>query len=161
MSDLYRLNVGIVVFNNTGKVLLCARADQKGKSWQFPQGGIEKGEDIVGAARRELFEETGIKDVELVTVMPQTTCYDFPSHVKFGKFKGQEQHWVLFYFTGNDKDINLQINPREIEFKDYKWSSINEAPKLIVEFKKKVYNQVVDCFDSIIKDFLQRKTNGV
>ena len=160
MTKSYRKNVGIVVFNKDGKVLLCARSDQKDECWQFPQGGIEQDEDYQVAALRELYEETGIKSVELVDRIQEPVRYDFPVNFRL-PFNGQEQYWFLFYFRGDDTEINFEINPQEIEFKNYKWDDISEAPKLIVQFKKKVYNKVVDCFEPRIFDFLRGKTNGI
>ena len=66
MTEQFRENVAIIVSNSEGKVLLCARADNPGFEWQFPQGGIDKGESVLEAAYRELSEETGIKEVELI-----------------------------------------------------------------------------------------------
>ncbi len=160
MAKFYRENVGIVVFNKVGKVLLCARSDQEKDCWQFPQGGVENGEDYKMAALRELYEETGIKSVELIAKISEPLRYDFPSNFKL-PFKGQEQYWFLFYFKGDDAEINFEINPREIEFRDYKWDDISEAPKLIVQFKKEVYNKVVDYFEPKICDFLEGKANGI
>lgn len=160
MNKEYRLNAGIVVFNSIGKVLLCDRADQKAASWQFPQGGIEKEESPLNAARRELYEETGIKSVKPVAQMPQPLRYDFPKYFKM-PFRGQEQYWTLFYFSGDEREINLQINTEEIEFRNYKWADIDEAPKLIVDFKKEVYNKVVSYFQPLIVDFLRGKADGI
>ena len=81
-TNAYRKNVGIIVADKDGKVLMCARADQEDLQWQFPQGGIENGEDITAAAKRELYEETGISSVRLVKVMPTTLRYDFPKSAK-------------------------------------------------------------------------------
>ncbi len=148
MTDKYRRNVGIIVAKE-GKVLLCARADQKHMAWQFPQGGIEDGEEIVAAARRELQEETALKDLELIAVMPQALRYDFPSGsawLKASTYKGQEQYWVLFRFAGQDSEIDFCTNPQEIEFKAFEWTDIFEAPKRIIPFKQAVYQQVVDYF---------------
>lgn len=152
MSALYRKNVGIVVFNDKHKVLMCARADKPDLQWQFPQGGIEDGEDIVEAAKRELREETGITSVILVAKLPHTIRYDFPEeiqkkHRELGcYFVGQEQSWVLFYFKGNDNEIDFCTNPQEIEFKAYEWVDIDEAPQRIVKFKKEVYLEVAKDF---------------
>ncbi len=154
MKNLYRKNVGIVVCKD-GKVLLCARADQETYNWQFPQGGIEEGEDIIEAAKRELFEETGIKSLKLVKTMPYSLKYDFPKnnkHHQIAGYKGQDQHWVCFEFLGDDNEINLRINPEEIEFKDFEWADITEAAERIIEFKKEVYLKVVDFFSKYVKE---------
>ena len=154
----YRKNVGIVVFNHNRKVLLCARADKKSNQWQFPQGGIDNEEDIIDAARRELHEETGISSVELVATILEPLRYDFPKQIfknflkKGSPYVGQEQFWVLFYFCGNDEEIDFCTNPQEIEFKAYEWADIEEAPKRIVNFKKEVYQKVVQNFAPYIQD---------
>ena len=154
MSFLYRKNVGIVVFRKDLKVLVCARADKKDFRWQFPQGGIEEQENVVEAAKRELFEETGITSVELVAQLPKPIKYDFPKALfyKNKKFRGQEQRWVLFYFFGDDKEIDFLKNPEEVEFKAFEWIDPDEAPKRIVDFKKNVYLQVIEGFKPIINN---------
>ncbi len=159
--EQYRKNVGIVVFNQAGLVLMCARADKEDMQWQFPQGGIEQDEDIVAAGRRELQEETGITSVELVAELPRPLRYDFPPAIAAAQsrrgydYKGQEQSWVLFYFSGDDSEIDFCTNPQEIEFKAYEWVNIKEAPRRVVDFKKDVYNKVVKAFVPYI-----RKKNG-
>lgn len=146
----YRKNVGIVVFNREQKVLMCARADHADYQWQFPQGGIDEGENVIAAAKRELREETGITSVEPVFRMPQPLRYDFPEKAKkkFAKsgYVGQEQTWILFRFFGTDGEIDFCTNPQEIEFKAYEWTDIEDAPKRIVEFKKEVYSKVAQAF---------------
>jgi len=168
MSGLYRKNVGIVLFNADKKVLVCARADLSEMNWQFPQGGIDNGEDVIKAAFRELREETGITSAELVTVLPKALKYDFPpkvlSHAQnLGRpFIGQEQSWVLLYFTGTNDEIDFKTNPDEIEFKAFEWVDIDEAPKRIVSFKKTVYTEVAKAFKPLIQNFSQgnKKANG-
>ena len=148
MKKLYRRNVGIIVSKGS-KVLLCARADKKDDCWQFPQGGIEKDESIVNAAKRELWEETGIKSIRLVEEMPFSVIYDFPKEYKtpyLEKYAGQEQFWVLFEFLGDDEEIHFDINPNCIEFKKYKWDNIVVAPEEIINFKKDAYKKVVEYF---------------
>lgn len=155
MSDLYRKNVGVVVTNQNGLVLMCARADQKDNQWQFPQGGIENGENIIEAAKRELYEETGITSVNLIAQMPEPLRYDFPKNDKihrFGNYIGQEQAWVLFEFTGRDSEINFYTNPQEIEFKAFEWVDISEAPERIIAFKKQVYQKVAAHFAGYLKE---------
>ena len=162
MNGLYRLNAAAIVFNSQGKVLVFGRNDVENQ-WQFPQGGIEPNETPEVAARRELKEETNIQSVCLVAAIPQPLRYDFPPQVleKFQKLGrtniGQEQYWFLFYFEGLESEINFTTNPDEIEFKAYKWIEIDEAPNLVVEFKKEVYRQVVKFMKPKIAEFLSSK----
>ena len=154
MKKIYRSNVGIVVCKN-GKVLMCARADREEFSWQFPQGGVDDNEDFLKAAKRELFEETGIKSIEVIGRYPKPLRYEFRNgKKKIGnvEYDGQEQTWFLFKFVGDDEEINLNINPNEIEFKDYEWTDIETAPEKIVNFKKNVYKKIVSFFACAVKD---------
>lgn len=161
MAGVYRKNVGIAVFNKDQKVLMCARADKPGFAWQFPQGGIDNGETPLEAAYRELKEETGITSVEFVAQLNKPLRYDFPTEIlenfkKLGRNNiGQEQYWVLFYFYGEDSEIDFATHPEEIEFKAYEWVDISEAPQRIVPFKKDVYQKVAKAFQPYI-----RKKNG-
>ncbi len=150
MSDKYRKNVGVVVYKE-GKVLLCARADKKDFQWQFPQGGIEDGEDFIEAGKRELFEETGIKNIRLIATISEPIRYDFPKKIDFIPFKGQDQYWVLFEFLGDDNEIKFDINPECIEFKAFRWDNIDVAPNEIIYFKKDVYKKVVTTFKPFVE----------
>lgn len=151
MTELYRQNVGIIVCKQ-GKVLLCARADQPDLQWQFPQGGIEPGEDVVTAAKRELREETGITSVRTIRQMRTPLRYRFPPKVHFASYIGQEQHWILFAFDGNDEEIDFATNPQEIEFRAFEWVDIMEAPRRIVAFKRAVYQKVATYFAPYLKE---------
>lgn len=151
MAKNYRKCVGIVVFKDK-KVLLCERKDVAGQ-WQFPQGGIEKGEDFVDAAARELREETSLSSVEKTATISTPLRYDFPESIKKNgtwKFDGQDMQWVLFKLLGNDDEINLQT--KEPEFRNWRWENIDEAPKKIVEFKRNVYLQVVKKFKPFVEE---------
>ena len=107
----YRPNVAMVVINSQKKVLICRRRNTK--TWQFPQGGIDKGEDIKNAMYRELLEEVGLKkeEVEYVGESTETIFYDIPktirSKVLGGKFKGQEQKWFLLKLKKDNQQIKL------------------------------------------------------
>lgn len=163
MEKCYRKNAGIVVFNREGKVFMAARSDHPGLAWQFPQGGIEEGESIPQAAKRELYEETGIRSVTLVNSCADCIRYDFPAEIleKFKKrgrlFCGQEQYWNLFYFDGNEDEINFEINPQEIEFKSYQWVDLWEAPHLVVDWKAEAYRMVAEKFAPLMKEYLDRR----
>jgi len=157
---LYRECASIVLFNNEGKVLLCARSDQKDFEWQFVQGGIEKGETAEEAALRELKEETSVTSAEIILSLSEPLSYDFPPDVvqKFalngGKFVGQNMHWVLAHFKGNDSEINLAT--KTPEFKAYKWADISQAPKSIVFFKRETYLKACALFAPYIDAYIHR-----
>ncbi|MBP5399677.1 MAG: RNA pyrophosphohydrolase [Alphaproteobacteria bacterium] len=149
MSDKYRKCVGIVVYNNDKKVLLCERSDMRGQ-WQFPQGGIEKGESIIDAAYRELWEETSIVSVEKPKIFEKTFRYDFPFEVaKKFVYVGQEICWVFLEFVGKEDEINLVTDGQE--FVAWKWADVNEALEKIVAFKHGVYEQAVEYFKRMVK----------
>lgn len=156
MSDLYRLNAGIVVFNRQRRVLLCKRNDVA-DSWQFPQGGIEYGETVAQAALRELKEETSLQNVILVQSLDKPVRYTFPLPIQEKMKKrgfnniGQDIYWSLVFFGGDDNEINL--NTAEPEFSQYCWSSLDEACNLVIDFKKQVYEQAKTAFEKIIKTY--------
>lgn len=153
----YRENVGIVVFNSKGEVLLGERLNFRG-SWQFPQGGIDEGENPKEAVERELFEEVGINDAEFVYEYPEWLSYDFPPDLDLHplrKYKGQTQKWfLLFWDNGVEK---CDINKDEREFKQLKFAPLEECMDTIVGFKKNVYQKVVAGFAPKIKEYLEKK----
>lgn len=152
MSDSYRRNAGIVVFNKQRQVLLCKRIDVA-ESWQFPQGGIEEGETVADAALRELREETSLINVRLIKSLGTPARYTFPPEIVL-KMKargihniGQDIYWSFAYFDGDDAEINLQTE--EPEFCAYRWDTMQNACALIVEFKKEAYRVAQDAFMQI------------
>ena len=145
-SEGYRPNVAMVVMNSTNKVLICRRKNTR--TWQFPQGGIDNGEDIKKAMYRELSEEVGLSkdDVSLVGESEGTITYDIPktirSKVLGGKFKGQEQKWFLLKLNKDNCEIKLD-NEAFPEFDKYEWVSFWQPLNRIVDFKREAYRKAL------------------
>ena len=145
-NEGYRPNVAMVVINSTNKVLICRRKNTK--TWQFPQGGIDNGEDIKKAMYRELSEEVGLSkdDVSLVGESEGTITYDIPktirSKVLGGKFKGQEQKWFLLKLNKDNCEIKLD-NEAYPEFDKYEWVSFWQPLNRIVDFKREAYRKAL------------------
>ncbi len=156
MEKKYRQNVGLMIVNQLGQVWIGERANAEkfGYKYQMPQGGIDKGETVIEAAFRELWEETGLQShqVELIKESTAWYQYDFfePLQYQDGLYHGQKQKWVLFRFEGNDLDFNLKTNPDEIEFVRFFWAQIDEIVDMVVPFKKEVYQAVVREFKPFI-----------
>ena len=136
-----RTGVGIVVLNNQNKVFVGKRKDNPVDKWQMPQGGVDDGEDYLSAMKRELFEETSIKSIEVLEEIERFFEYELPKNligiIWKGKFRGQKQKWFITKFVGKEKEINLKTkNP---EFIEWKWIIPEELPNVIVDFKKKIY----------------------
>jgi len=139
-----RSGVGIVILNKENKVFVGKRIDNPKNFWQMPQGGVDKGEDFLSAAYRELKEETSIENVELIQEINGTITYELPDHllgiIWKGKFKGQKQKWFLMRYLGNDEDINVKTdNP---EFLDWKWIDLDMITEVVVDFKYHVYKEL-------------------
>ena len=146
-EDGYRLNVGLIIANYQGKLLLCKRKGMN--SWQFPQGGIDYAENPLSAAKRELFEEVGIKpsSTKLVASLDEWLKYDVPKKSRRKrflnkKFKGQKQKWFLFRLIKDDQ-ISFENDP-DNEFDDYKWVSYWYPLRVIISFKENVYFEVLN-----------------
>lgn len=150
MQKQYRKCVGIVVYNHQNKVLMCERIDTD-NAWQFPQGGLNEGENFIEASKRELWEETSIRSVSFISSIDAPMAYDFPKPkvVDDKTFDGQEMCWVLYHFTGAESEINLETPVPE--FKRYGWFDLEEAPDKIVGFKKDVYTKMTERFKDYLK----------
>ena len=151
MNELpYRPAAGIMLVNAEGKVWVGQRLDSSLEAWQMPQGGLDEGEDAEQGALRELEEETGIRPglVEIVARHGEELYYDLPEALVGklwkGRWRGQRQTWFLARFLGSDEDVDIATP--DPEFRAWKWADPAELPAMIVPFKKKLYEQVLEAF---------------
>ena len=139
-----RIGVGIALLNNQNKVFVGKRIDNANNFWQMPQGGVNENETFEIAAKRELEEETGIKNVKLIKEVDNWLVYNLPYNL-LGKiwesnYSGQKQKWFIMKFVGDEKEIN--INTKNPEFLDWKWVNPLELPKIVVDFKISIYKKI-------------------
>lgn len=143
----YRPAVGVMLLNAERKVWVGQRLDSTLEAWQMPQGGLEKGEEPLAGALRELEEETGIATslVEIVARSKTELTYDLPADLVEklwkGQWRGQRQTWFLARFVGTDADVDLQT--KEPEFRAWRWVEPAVLPSIIVPFKSELYEAVL------------------
>ena len=146
----YRPCAGVMLLNRQGKVFVGQRIDTTVEAWQMPQGGIDDGEDAEQAAIRELAEETGVvaDKVALIAAAPGEFFYDLPPElvgkIWNGKWRGQRQRWFLYRFLGEDSDVDIATKHQE--FRAWRWIDPAELPRLIVPFKRALYEEIVAAF---------------
>mgnify|MGYP001344440566 FL=1 len=140
-----RIGVGIIVLNNNNQVFVGKRKDNPINKWQMPQGGVDKGEDFIAAMKRELLEETNIKNVKILKELERMYQYELPKNlvgiIWKGKFRGQKQKWFITRFTGQDNEINLKT--KHPEFIEWKWIEPEKLPEVIVDFKRDLYVELL------------------
>ena len=150
----YRPNVGAVLFNPAGLVLVARRAnfpnaEGPAGGWQLPQGGIDADEDPRSAVLRELAEDIGTDRAELIGEHPDWLFYDLPEHLigvaLHGRWRGQRQRWFALRFTGADSDIRLDADPHP-EFDAWRWAPLADLPELAVDFKRPIYEILARSF---------------
>ena len=139
-----RIGVGIILLNNKNNIFVAKRFDNPRNYWQMPQGGVDKNENFLEAAKRELEEETSIKSVKLIKKLNSWFIYELPQNllgkIWNGKYRGQKQKWFVMKFTGNDNEINIKT--KYPEFLEWKWIKISEISDVAVDFKIDVYKKL-------------------
>ena len=151
-----RSGVGVIILNNENKVFVGKRKDNPVDKWQMPQGGVDDGESLSDAMKRELQEETGIKNVKILKELDYWLEYNLPKDligiIWKGKFRGQKQKWFITRFLGDESEIDL--NTQKPEFIEWKWLKIDDLPNVIVDFKKHVYEKLLIELKRITKQSL-------
>ena len=151
-TENYRPNVAIIILNKEGQILWCKRKD--GNGWQFPQGGLDKGESPLEAVYRETQEEVGLERKDLRIIKETKEWFNYkvpeerlPKYFRFenSKFIGQTQKWFLAEILCEDSRINLNASS-PIEFVDWTWSSYWHPINGGVDFKKSTYRKVLKSF---------------
>lgn len=147
-DDGYRLGVGIMLLNKRGKIFVGQRIDVNEEAWQMPQGGIEEAETAREAALRELQEELGTSNAEIIAETKTWFCYDLPAEFlegsRHGRWRGQQQKWFLMLFRGQDSDIGVATETPE--FSQWQWVTTDRLIELIVPFKRQLYLRVLQEF---------------
>lgn len=161
----YRSCAGVMVLNRDNLVWAGHRLTPDfgelsltDKRWQMPQGGIDKDEDPLAAAKRELWEETGMRSVSLIARAPEPIRYDLPEDLVGtalkGRYRGQEMAWFAFRFEGEESEINIDHPPdgAPVEFDAWRWVEMEALPSMVVDFKRPIYEAVVAAFRHLVRD---------
>jgi len=147
-----RLGVGIVLLNSENKIFVGKRIDNPVNSWQMPQGGVDKNENLLNAAFRELREETGVKNVKLIKEIDTWLTYDLPKNLLGklwnGKYRGQRQRWFVMRFIGKDEEVNVKT--KNAEFKEWKWIAVDQLTNVVVDFKLQIYKKISEELNMLI-----------
>jgi putative (di)nucleoside polyphosphate hydrolase len=148
----YRRCVGLMLINPAGLLFIGERRGPLLDAWQMPQGGIDPAEDPRDAARRELREEVGTDRAQLIGESRYWYAYDLPPELRppgwGGQYRGQSQKWFAFRFTGTDQDIDIAAH--EPEFVRWRWAGADEVLRLVVAFKRPIYQAVLDEFGALL-----------
>jgi len=145
-KDGYRPNVGIILVNQRNEVFWGKRIREH--SWQFPQGGIKRGETPEQAMFRELHEEVGLhpQHVRIIGRTRDWLRYDVPQNwVRRewrGHYRGQKQIWFLLRLVGRDNDVCLRASEHP-EFDAWRWHDYWIPLETVIEFKRGVYEQAL------------------
>jgi putative (di)nucleoside polyphosphate hydrolase len=145
LSQYFRANVGAIIMDMRGRTLVFERKDIP-DAWQFPQGGLEEGEEPLNGVLREIKEETGLteNDLEFIDKYPDPLIYELPPEdrsIKTGR--GQVQYWYLFKLKGKENQIDLSESD---EFISWQWMSVDQILSEVVSFKVKIYKIITEYF---------------
>jgi putative (di)nucleoside polyphosphate hydrolase len=152
VKQQYRKCVGMMILNNKNEILVGRRLDHPSGYWQMPQGGIDLDENPEEAVWREMMDEIGTNNANLIHISKHWLNYDIPKDtlekLPWGHmYIGQTQKWFVFRFTGQDNDINVSTdNP---EFSEWQWSKYESLVDNIVPFKREIYKKVINEFKNI------------
>ena len=150
-ASQYRSGVGIMLLNPRNEVLVGRRVHGPGEAWQMPQGGIDGDEEPLAAALRELREEVGTDNVEVLAESRGWLRYDLPADLPdprwAGCWRGQQQKWFAMRFLADDAEIDVAT--AEPEFSEWRWVPASQLPELIVAFKRQVYQAILQQFRDI------------
>lgn len=150
MEKRYRPNVAAIVLSSqypqACKIFIGKRVDIK-DAWQFPQGGIDEGENPIDALKRELEEEIGTGEIEIIAQYPEWIAYDFPPNAvkKMYPFDGQSQKYFLVRLKS---DLLINLNTPHPEFCEYEFVDYKDVFERIKHFKRPIYKQVLEYFRS-------------
>lgn len=151
----FRANVGIILVGDDDRVFWAKLIKQQ-SAWQFPQGGINKGEEPVDAMYRELYEETGLAkgDVELLGSTQGWMRYRLPKRYQRSNQKkpciGQKQKWFLLRLVGDPSSIRFDAVGSP-EFSDYQWVSYWYPVSHVISFKRDVYRRALSELAPLLK----------
>jgi putative (di)nucleoside polyphosphate hydrolase len=153
-DEKYRPGIGIMLINRRGEVFVGRRSDVDGEAWQMPQGGIDPGEEPRDAVFRELKEEVGTDNAEILAEAADWLYYELPPRIAKqawdGRWIGQKQKWFVLIFKGEDAEIDLTTHLPE--FSAWRWVPVHELPKLAVSFKRQLYLSLLGQFSTIFRD---------
>jgi putative (di)nucleoside polyphosphate hydrolase len=150
MKPLRRNVCAVLTDAERRQVLVFRRVNEDwlANPWQFPQGGLKRGEAPLDALRRELEEEIGTGDAEVLAAAPRPIRYEYPPdvlenlarrHSKMARFRGQEQYWFLARLRQGTDAIHFNHEPRE--FDAFRWVTPEEAQRIVVPFKQQAYRE--------------------
>lgn len=155
MAEEYRKGVGAMIFNKEKRVFMAQRIIGAKSLLQMPQGGLENNETPEEGIIREVKEEIGTTKITLIRKSNKEYSYKFPKGLKNkaynGQYVGQSQTWFLFFFYGDDKDINLCL--QDPEFVAWQWVHVDDIVKSTIRFKKSLYSDLRQEFKNDIEHY--------